>query len=72
MRTKTPRAPKGRITTIPLRPETRAKLQALGQKGETYDEILARVIRLAEYEEFMERQYKRLAEKKKFIPLDEI
>ena len=50
------------ITTIPLETKTRDRLKSLGKKGETYDQILGRLILLAEYEEFMERQYARLEE----------
>ena len=60
------------ITTIPLEKETRDRIKSLGRKGETYDQILKRLISLAEYEEFMERQYERLRDKESFVPLDEI
>lgn len=35
------------ITTIPLRKATRDRLKGLGGKGETYDDILNRLIDLA-------------------------
>jgi hypothetical protein len=60
------------ITTIPVSRVTRDKLKSLGLKGETYDEIIARLMEIARYEEFMERQYALLKEKDKFVPLDEI
>ena len=50
------------ITTIPLETKTRDRLKSLGKKGETYDQILGRLILLAEYEEFMEMRYARLEE----------
>jgi len=59
-------------TTIPIEKETRERLRMLGRKGETYDEILKRLMSLAEYEEFMERQYERLKDKKAFVSLDEL
>lgn len=59
-------------TTIPLEKETRDRLRALGRKGETYDQILMRLISLAEYEGFMERQYTRLKDEDAFVSLDEI
>ena len=59
-------------TTIPLEKETRERLRSLGRKGETYDQVLKRLISLAEYEEFMTRQYERLKDKDAFISLDEI
>ena len=60
------------ITTIPLRREIRDRLKSLGLKGQTYDEIISQLIEHVEYEEFMERQYLRLKEKSKFVPLDAI
>lgn len=60
------------VTTIPVKKETRDRLRSLGRKGETYDQILRKLISLAEYEGFMERQYKRLKDKDAFISLDEI
>ena len=35
-------------TTIVISAETREKLKQLGRKGETYDEIIRRLIRIAE------------------------
>ncbi|MDI6640532.1 MAG: hypothetical protein QMD78_06895 [Methanocellales archaeon] len=60
------------VTTIPVDKETRDRLKTFGLKGETYDDIITRLMEQVEYEEFMERQYRRLEEKDKFIPLDEI
>jgi hypothetical protein len=59
-------------TTIPLEKVTRDRLRSLGKKGETYDQILKRLMSVAEYEEFMDRQYERLKDKKAFVSLDEI
>lgn len=59
-------------TTIPLEKETRERLRSFGKKGETYDEVLRRLMTIAEYEEFMTRQYERLKEKSAFVSLDEI
>jgi hypothetical protein len=60
------------ITTIPVRHETRDRLRSLGLKGQTYDEIISQLMENVEYEEFMEKQYKRLTEKSKFVPLSKI
>jgi hypothetical protein len=60
------------ITTIPLEKETRERLRSLGRKGETYDQLLKRLISMAEYDEFMTRQYERLKDKNAFVSLDEI
>ncbi len=59
-------------TTIPLEKETRDRLRSFGRKGETYDQILKRLMSVAEYEEFMERQYERLKDTKAFVSLDEL
>ena len=59
-------------TTIPIEKETRDRLRSLGKKGETYTQILNRFMSSAEYEEFMERQYDRLKDKKAFVSLDEL
>ena len=60
------------ITTIPVIKEVRDMLKSYGLKGETYDNILRRIMKQVDSEEFMERQYKRLREKDKFVSLDEI
>jgi len=60
------------VTTILVEKETRERLRSFGKKGETYDQILRRLMSLAEYEGFMEKQYERFKEKEAFIPLDEI
>jgi len=62
----------GELTTIPLYKQTREKLKAFGFKGETYDQIITRLMEKAEYIAFMERQYEILSKKEKFVPLDEI
>jgi hypothetical protein len=59
-------------TTIPVEKETRDRLRSLGKKGETYTQILNRLMSSAVYEEFMERQYDRLKDKKAFVSLDEL
>lgn len=59
------------LTTIQIEKETREELKSLGQKGETYNEILERLIEYAEKHEFMERQYRILKQKDKFVSLDE-
>ncbi|MGP8070187.1 MAG: hypothetical protein ACLP5V_09880 [Candidatus Bathyarchaeia archaeon] len=60
------------ITTIPVERETRDRLRSLGKKGETYDGIIKRLMSLAEYDEFMDRQYERLKDRKAFVSLDEL
>ncbi|WP_440955967.1 DUF7557 family protein [Methanosarcina sp. Mfa9] len=62
----------GEITTIPISKDVRDRLQQYGMEGETYNDILKRLMDEADYETFMERQYKKLEEKEKFVSLDEI
>jgi len=59
-------------TTIPLEKNTRERLRSLGRKGETYDQLVKRLISLAECEEFMTIQYERLKDKSAFVSLDDI
>lgn len=58
-------------TTIPVTKDVRDRLKKYGLKGETYNEILKHLMDEVDYEAFMERQYKRLEEKEKFVNLDE-
>ncbi len=60
------------VTTIPVSKTIRDMLKSYGLKGETYDKILRRLLKKVDYDEFMERQYKFLQEKDKFVSLDEI
>ncbi len=60
------------MTTIPVTKEVRDMLKSYGTKGETYDNILRRIMKQVDIENFMERQYKRLQDKDKFVSLDEI
>lgn len=57
-------------TTILVTRKTREELKSLGKKGETYDDIITRLIKGINRQEFIARQYKRLEEKDKFIPLE--
>ena len=58
-------------TTIPLSKETRDLLKKYGRKGETYDELLRRLLEIAEQLKFAERQKSILAEEE-FVPLEQI
>jgi hypothetical protein len=51
-------------TTIAVKEETKELLKRLGNKGETYDDIIVNLS--IAYKEFLDRQYKRLEEKDKF------
>ena len=59
-------------TTIPTTKVVRDRLKSYGQKGETYSDILIRMMDTVDKEEFMDRMYRRLEEKDQFISLDEI
>ena len=61
----------GETTIIPLSKETRDLLKRYGQKGETYDELIRRLLEMAEQFEFARRQ-KRILEEEEFVPLDQI
>ena len=63
-------------TTIQIQNETRDKLKMFGHKGESYDNIIDRLMNYSEelnIEETIERRWKKLqTEKDQYIPLDEI
>lgn len=61
----------GEITTIPLKKSTREDLKKLGKKGDTYDQILRKLIILAEKEDFY-REQRRILDEEEFIPLDKV
>jgi predicted CopG family antitoxin len=61
----------GETTTIPLSKETRDLLKKFGQKGETYDELIRRLLESAEQMEFAKRQ-KRILSEEEFVPLEEV
>jgi predicted CopG family antitoxin len=63
-------------TTIQIEKETREKLKHFGHKGESYNDIIERLMNYFEeldVEELIEARWKKLQEeKKKYIPLDEV
>ncbi len=63
-------------TTIQIQHETREKLKMFGHKGETYDDIVERLMNYCEelnIEEMIEKRWNKLQlEKEQYIPLDEI
>jgi uncharacterized FlgJ-related protein len=59
-------------TTIPTTKVVRDRLKSYGQKGETYSDILIRMMDAIDKEEFMDRMYRRLEEKDQFVSLDDI
>jgi len=60
-----------RLTTIQIDKGTREELKKYGQKDETYDEILKRLIKLADRQLFFDRQ-KLILKEERFVPLEEI
>ena len=60
----------GDTTTIPLSKETRDLLKKFGQKDETYDDLIRRLLEIAGQIEFARRQQRILAEEE-FVPLPE-
>lgn len=63
-------------TTIQIKVGTRENLKRFGHKGESYDNIIDRLMNYCEelnMEEFIEEKWKRLQrEKDQYISLDEI
>ncbi len=62
----------GIATTIPTTKVVRDRLKSYGKKGETYSDILTKMMDAIDKEEFMDRMYRRLDEKDQFVSLDEI
>lgn len=58
-------------TTLPVRKTTRERLRSFGKKGESYDEILQRLMEIAEESAFYERQVRILRESR-FHSLQEV
>jgi hypothetical protein len=58
------------LTTIPVSKEIRDRLRRLVFKGETYNDLLRRLIQDAEARLLYERE-RRILETEEFIPLDE-
>ena len=63
-------------TTIQVKTETREKLKRFGHKGESYDDIIGRLMDYLEelnIEDLIDERWQKLQkEKKQYIPLDEI
>lgn len=62
----------GDLTSIQLPKETRDRLRRFGMKGQTWAQILDRLMERVEYEDFMEAQYQRLDDRNEFVSLDEL
>ncbi len=59
------------VTTIQISQDTRMHLRDLGRKGETYDQLLQRLIEMAGRVAFFE-DIDRIVETEEFVPLDNI
>ena len=59
------------ITTISLSRETKEFLRALGQMGETYDDVIRRLIRYAPIKE-QDKIWEHISKKGEFIPLEDV
>lgn len=57
--------------TIQIEKETREDLKKYGKKDETYDQIIRRLVRIAERQLFYEKQ-KHILSEERFVPLEEI
>ena len=58
-------------TTIAVRAETKEVLRHLGEKGESYDQIIRRLVKKAAFKELDDR-WNRILEEDEFIALDEL
>jgi len=58
-------------TTIAISKEIKDRLAVLGAKGETYNELIAQLIEIAEKSEFLERQ-KTILKTERFVSIDKL
>ncbi len=61
----------GDLTTIQISKMTRDQLRHLGRKGETYDQVLNRLIEMARKTAFF-KDVDRILETEEFVPLEEV
>ena len=59
------------VTTIQISKMTRDQLRRLGRKGETYDQVLNRLIEMARKTAFF-RDIDRILETEEFVPLEQV
>jgi hypothetical protein len=59
------------LTTIQLQKETREELREFGKKGETYEDVIKKLMEIAKRVEFFE-DIDRILENEEFVSLDEI
>jgi len=58
-------------TTIQINKETREELRELGKKGETYDQLIHRLIEVARKMEFFD-DIDKILETEEFVSLEEV
>lgn len=58
-------------TTIQISKATRERLKEVGRKGQTYDEIIEKLLEVSKKALFF-NELDRIVEKEEFIPLDEL
>ncbi len=61
----------GNLTTIQISKMTRDQLRKLGMKGETYDQVLKRLIEMSRKTAFF-NDIDRILETEEFVPLEQI
>jgi hypothetical protein len=55
------------ITTISLKKETKEMIRRIGEKGETYDDIIRRI-----FKKRLDEHWNKILASDEFIPLDEL
>ena len=58
-------------TTIQISKETREKLKKVGRKGQTYDEIIEKLLDISKKAIFF-NELDRIANTEEFVPLDDL
>jgi hypothetical protein len=59
------------VTTVALKPETKELLRQLGEKGESYDEIIHKLIEESSLKK-LDKRWNKILEEDEFISLDEL
>lgn len=59
------------VTTIQITQDTREQLKELGRKGETYDQLINRLVKLAKRTDFFD-EIDRIIKTEEFVSIDEL
>ncbi len=59
------------LTTIQIRKDTRDELKKIGRKGQTYDELITKLLRVAKKDMFF-NELDKIADSEEFVSLDGI